>query len=136
MMISSTLMKLHSLMLATMFLTFAGVEAYAQKLSVPSKISCKYGSILIRQVGPAETYDNTKTAAYTLTVNGIVENATGIESGNFTKVSSKNYYVSAGTGGLTFARHQGKPYFGKDGNAELICTNSKYGDTSPGFSYQ
>lgn len=108
--------------------------AYANELRLPNRISCANGSVTIEQTSPATTYEQTKTAAFTLIVNGFAEAATGLQNGNVTKITSKNYYVSRGTGGLTFARHKGKPYFGNDGNAELICTDSKYGEGSPGFS--
>ena len=112
-----------------------GVVASANELRLPSKISCANGSVTIEQTSPAITeYEPTITAAFKLSVNGYTEAAAGYQNGNVTQVVSKNYYVFSGTGGLTFARHKGKPYFGNDGNAEEICTNSKYGEPSPGFS--
>lgn len=107
--------------------------ASANELMLPSKISCANGSVTITQRSPAQTYEQTTTAAFTLSVNGNSEAATGLMRGNVSKVVSKSYYVSGGTGGLTFASHRGKPYFGNDGNAKVICTNSKYGSTTPEF---
>lgn len=117
-------------------LAMSGQQVKAYELRIPRRISCSYGSVIINQVSPAQTYEKTTAAAFTLTVNGSQEAATGIESGNITNVTSRNYYIFSGTGGLTFARHRGRPYFGNDGNAEVICTNSKYGDTSPEFDAQ
>ena len=109
--------------------------ASANELRLPTKISCANGSVIIEQTSPAITrYEPTITAAFKLSVNGYTEAAAGYQNGNVTQVVSKNYYVFSGTGGLTFASHKGKPYFGNDGNAELICTNSKYGEASLGFS--
>lgn len=101
-------------------------KSIAAELRIPRTISCSKGSVIIKQVAPAETYEQTKTAAFTLTVNGKSENATGIENGNFTKVTSKSWYVFGGTGGLTFAKNTSSA-------DRVICTNSKYGITTPGF---
>jgi len=114
--------------------TLMAGAANANELRVPSRISCANGSVTLKQTSPATIYEQTTTAAFTLSVNGITEAATGLQNGNVTNVTSKNYYVFSGTGGLTFASHKGKAYFGNDGNAKIICTNSKYGKTSPGFS--
>jgi hypothetical protein len=100
---------------------------------IPRVISCSKGSVIINQISPADTYEQTTAAAFTLTVNGTTENAIGIENGNFNKVTSKTYYVFGGTGGLTFARNS-SPYSGVAGVA--ICTNSKYGVTTPGFEFR
>lgn len=117
------------------FIVLTTGAASANELGLPSKISCANGSVTIEQTSPAITgYEPTITAAFKLSVNGYTEAAAGYQNGNVTQVVSKNYYVSSGTGGLTFASHKGKPYFGNDGNAEGICTNSKYGEPSPGFS--
>jgi hypothetical protein len=128
--------KLTSSFYLTGLIALSGHQANASELRIPRSISCAQGSVVINQISPAQTYEQTTTAAFTLTVNGSQEAATGIENGNTTNVTSSNYYVFSGPGGLTFARHKGKPYFGNDGNAEVICTNSKYGDTSPGFDAQ
>ena len=116
-----------NLLFAAAILT--GTEAFAKKLMIPSQISCKHGSVFIKQVGPTESFNNINAAAFTLTANGATESATGIESGNFTKVSGYRHYVFAGTGGLTFGKRSDKKNV-------VICTNSKYGTTSPEFSYQ
>ncbi len=120
-----------SILLAHIALTTG--SASANELRLPSKISCANGSVTIEQISPAKTYEQTTTAAFTLSVNGNSEAATGLQNGNVSKVASKSYYVFSGTGGLTFASHRGKPYFGNDGNAKVICTNSKYGYITPGF---
>jgi len=104
----------------------SGGKSVASEPRIPRVISCSEGSVIINQVSPAETYELTTAAAFTLTVNGTTENAIGIENGNSTKVTSQTYYVFGGTGGLTFARNKGS-------SGQAICTNSKYGETTPGF---
>jgi len=101
-------------------------SAFGNELNVPSKISCQFGSVIVKQISPVQTYELTKAAAYTLTVNGITEPASGLEYGNITTVLSKSYYVFTGTGGFTFAKNS-------DHHNKAICTNSKYGKPTPGF---
>ena len=108
-------------------LAISGHKCVAGELMIPRLISCSKGSVIINQISPADRYELTKTAAFTLTVNGRTENATGIENGNFTKVTSQTYYVFGGTGGLTFGINS------SSSGRRAICTNSKYGNTSPGF---
>ncbi|MCP9783625.1 hypothetical protein KBY83_09905 [Cyanobium sp. WKJ7-Wakatipu] len=99
--------------------------ANANEFRLPSRISCINGSVAIKQISPAQTYENTTTAGFTLTVGGVTEQATGIANGNYNKIESRGYYVFLGTGGLTFAK--------QDGINKAICTNSKYGNTTKGF---
>ncbi len=124
----NTLLDLRVLLFSAAFSYLLPLAAYADRsLYLPSSISCAYGSVSIRRTGPILEEGITRTAAYTLTVGGITEAATGIEHGNYSKVVSKTYYVFGGTGGLTFA---------KNNAGKAICTNSKYGATSPGFEYK
>lgn len=118
--------KLNLTSILLCLIAISGGKSVASDLRIPRVISCSEGSVIINQVSPAETYEQTTASAFTLTVNGITENAIGIENGNFTKVTSQTYYVFGGTGGLTFARNSGSL-------GRAICTNSKYGETTPGF---
>tara|TARA_B100000073_G_scaffold58726_1_gene43639 strand:+ start:213 stop:593 length:381 start_codon:yes stop_codon:yes gene_type:complete len=118
--------KLSGTSLLLCLLAISGHKCVAGELRIPRLISCSKGSVTINQISPADTYELTKTAAFRLTVNGTTENATGIENGNFTKVTSQTYYVYGGTGGLTFGRNSSS-------GRRAICTNSKYGKTTPGF---
>lgn len=93
---------------------------------IPKSISCVNGSVKIRRVGPLVSVDtNTTVASYTLTVNGKSEPATGYFEGNNRRVEGTHYRIFSGTGGLTFAE--------SGDNGKLICSNSKYGNTTPGF---
>ena len=122
-------MKLCSSVITFFLAIFAGVDACAAPMVVLREISCNNGSLIIKQVGPTQSYGDTITAAFTIKSNGITEHATGIKNNNFFEVKSKTYYVYAGTGGLTF---------GKNGVPKkiVICTNSKYEQPSPGFRSQ
>jgi len=99
----------------------------SSSLLIPSAIACVNGSVAIRRTGPVLVEGNTRAAAYVLVVNGQTEAATGIEHGNYTKVVSRHYTVFGGTGGLSFSRNHA------NGTNQTICTNSKYGTTTPGF---
>lgn len=112
----------------------AGV-ASANELGMPTKISCANGSVTIKQISPSTTYAKLSKAVFKLSVNGNSEIAAGSQQGNVTDVVSENFYIYKGASGLVFARHRGKPYFGHDGNAELICIEYDYQNRpSPGFS--
>jgi hypothetical protein len=111
--------------LLLVLIAISGDVSVANELKIPRVISCSEGRVIINQVSPADTYERTAAAAFTLTVNGTTENAIGISHGNYNKVTSKTYYVFLGTGGLTFARNSS--------SERAICTNSKYGVTTPGF---
>ena len=100
----------------------------ANEFRFPSRISCVNGSVAIKQLSPAQAYENTTTAAFTLTVGGVMEQATGISNGNYNKIESRSYYVFLGTGGLTFAK--------RGGGDIAICTDSKYGNTTKGFKVE
>lgn len=100
---------------------FAGGEDF-----IPKSVSCVNGSVKIRRAGPlANINTDTTIAAYTLTVNGKSEPATGYFNGNDRRIEGTRYHIFSGTGGLTFAE--------SGDNGKLICSNSKYGNTTPGF---
>ena len=107
--------------LASLLPAFADGEDF-----IPKSISCDNGSVKIRRVGPlASVNTNTTVASYTLTFNGKTEPATGYFEGNNRRVEGTHYRIFSGTGGLTFAE--------SGDNGKLICSNSKYGNTTPGF---
>jgi hypothetical protein len=111
--------------LLLVLIAISGDVSVANELMIPRVISCSEGRVIINQVSPADTYERTSAAAFTLTVNGTTENAIGIANGNYGKVTSKTYYVFRGTGGLTFARNSS--------SGRAICTTQKHGVTTPGF---
>ena len=91
-------------------ISVSGNNANANEIRIPRSISCSRGSVIITQTSPVQTYEQTSTAAFALSVNGSKEAATGMANGSISTVTSKNYYVFSGSGGLTFAKHRGKPY--------------------------
>lgn len=120
---NTTLLKyiVFTFTLASLLPAFADGEDF-----IPRSISCVSGSVKIKRVGPlASVNTNTTVAPYTLTVNGKSEPATGYFNGNDRRVEGSRYRIFSGTGGLTFAE--------SGDNGKLICSNSKYGDTTPGF---
>lgn len=116
-------------------IALTGGVASANELGLPTKISCANGNVIIKQISPSTTYLKVSKAVFKLWVNGNSEIAAGSQQSNVTDVVSENFYIYKGAGGLVFARHRGKPYFGHDGNAELICIEYDYQNRpSPGFS--